>query len=113
MMAGNGNRIGRKDAQGMEELISQYIREMKLAAGLGRQHVYDAWMWVSGASAYTVDLTFRNGVLYCTLSSSVVRNRLYFRKAELLRMLNECLEKDPVMMSGDNPGTMVRDLILR
>lgn len=112
-MSGNGNRISRKEAQGMEELISQYIREMKLAAGLGRQHVYDAWMQVSGASAYTVDLTFRNGVLYCTLSSSVVRNRLYFRKTELLRLLNECLKNDPVHVSGGNSGPIVRDLILR
>ena len=35
----NGNRIGRKDAQGMQELVSQYIREMKLASGYNRQRV--------------------------------------------------------------------------
>lgn len=113
MMAGYGNRIGRKEAQGMQELVDQYIREMKLAAGLGRQHVYDAWMKVSGASGYTVDLAFRNGVLVCTLSSSVVRNRLYLRKSELLRLLNECLADDPVLSGGDRKGTVVNDLILR
>ena len=48
-MAGGGNRIGRKDALGMQELISQYIREMKLASGFNRQRIFEAWDVVSGA----------------------------------------------------------------
>ena len=61
-MAG-GNRIGRKDAQGMEELIGQYIREMKLASGFNRQRVFEAWDAVSGASRYTIGRFFRDGML--------------------------------------------------
>ena len=43
------NGIRRKDAVGMQELISQYIREMKIASGINRQRVTEAWEKVSGA----------------------------------------------------------------
>ena len=33
----NKGRMARKEAVGMEELISQYIRSMKLSSGLNRQ----------------------------------------------------------------------------
>ena len=35
-MAGSGNRIGRKEAVGMENLVSQFIREMKLESGINQ-----------------------------------------------------------------------------
>lgn len=111
-MAG-GNRIGRKDAQGMEELIGQYIREMKLASGFNRQRVFEAWDAVSGASRYTIDRFFRDGTLYCTISSSVVRNQLYFQREVLLQQINEYLDKDGVLIRDRKDGPLVRNLILK
>lgn len=111
-MAG-GNRIGRKDAQGMEELIGQYIREMKLASGFNRQRVFEAWDAVSGASRYTIGRFFRDGMLYCTISSSVVRNQLYFQRDLLLQQINEYLDKDNMLVRDRKDGPMVRNLILK
>ena len=111
-MAG-GNRIGRKDAQGMEELIGQYIREMKLASGFNRQRVFEAWDAVSGASRYTIGRFFRDGMLYCTISSSVVRNQLYFQRDVLLQQINEYLDKDEMLVWDRKDGPMVRNLILK
>jgi len=111
-MAG-GNRIGRKDAQGMEELIGQYIREMKLASGFNRQRVFEAWDAVSGASRYTIGRFFRDGMLYCTISSSVVRNQLYFQRDVLLQQINEYLDKDNMLVRDRKDGPMVRNLILK
>ena len=111
-MAG-GNRIGRKDAQGMEELIGLYIREMKLASGFNRQRVFEAWDAVSGASRYTIDRFFRDGMLYCTISSSVVRNQLYFQRDVLLRQINEYLDKDNMLVRDGKDGPLVRNLILK
>lgn len=111
-MAG-GNRIGRKDAQGMEELIGQYIREMKLASGFNRQRVFEAWDAVSGASRYTIGRVFRDGMLYCTISSSVVRNQLYFQRDVLLQQINEYLDKDNMLVRDRKDDPMVRNLILK
>ena len=111
-MAG-GNRIGRKDAQGMEELVGQYIREMKLASGFNRQRVFEAWDAVSGASRYTIGRFFRDGMLYCTISSSVVRNQLYFQRDVLLQQINEYLDKDNMLVRDRKDGPMVRNLILK
>ena len=111
-MAG-GNRIGRKDAQGMEELIGLYIREMKLVSGFNRQRVFEAWDAVSGASIYTIDRFFRDGMLYCTISSSVVRNQLYFQREVLLQQINEYLDKDGMLVRDRKDGPLVRNLILK
>lgn len=112
-MAGQGNRIGRKEAQGMTELIAQYIREMKLASGINCQRVFEAWDKVSGASAYTVGRFFRDGMLYCTISSSVVRNQLYFQKDILVEKMNEYLDKDELLVRDNLEGPVIRNLILK
>lgn len=112
-MSGGGSRIGRKDAQGMDELVAQYIKEMKLTAGFNRQRVFEAWDAVSGASRYTVDRFFRDGMLYCTISSSVVRNQLYFQRDVLLQKMNEFLEQDSMLVRDGIKGNIVKNLILR
>ena len=108
-----GNRIGRKDAQGMEELIGQYIREMKLSAGFNRQRIFEAWDAVSGASRYTLDRLYRDGMLYCTISSSVVRNQLYFQRDVLVQKMNEYLEKDTMLVRDSRNNPMITNLILK
>ena len=96
----------------MDELVSQFIREMKLTAGLDRQRISEAWGIVSGAGRYTLDVTFDKGVMVCVLSSSVVRNQLYFQRESLIKRLNEHLAADP-LLGGDGTRTIVRNLILR
>lgn len=112
-MAWNGNRIGRKEAQGMAELVTQFIREMKLTSGFNRQRVFEAWDVVSGASRYTVDRFFRDGNLYCSISSSVVRNQLYFQRDVLVWKMNEFLDKDSMMVRDSDDGPVIRNLILK
>jgi len=112
-METKGNRIGRKEAQGMMELVEQYIREMKLTSGFNRQRVFEAWDVVSGASRYTVDRFFRDGMLYCTISSSVVRNQLYFQRDILVRKMNEYLRSDAVMICSKDDSDMIKNLILK
>lgn len=112
-MAADGNRIGRKQAQGMTELVLQYIREMKLTAGFNTHRIFEAWDEVSGASKYTVSKFYRDGMLYCTISSSVVRNQLYFQRDVLVQKLNEYLDKDDMVIRDRIEGPIVKELILR
>ena len=106
------NGLRRQEAVGMDELVSQFIREMKLTSGLDRQRISEAWGIVSGAGRYTLDVTFDKGVMVCVLSSSVVRNQLYFQRESLIKRLNEHLAADP-LLGGDRARTIVRNLILR
>ena len=105
--------IRRKEAVGMQELVSHFIREMKLASGINRQRVTEAWNVVSGASRYTLDVNFDKGVVYCVLSSSVVRNQLYFQKDVILQKMNEFLEADELFVKDAKGGKPVKMLVLR
>ena len=51
---GRGNRMRRQEAVGMDELVRQFIREMRLSAGLNRQRIEEVWNEISGASRYTL-----------------------------------------------------------
>lgn len=97
----------------MDELVSQFVREMKLLSGLNRQRVADAWMQVSGAGKYTLSTTFERGVLTCYISSSLVRNQLYFQREVLLKKVNEFLASDPLFAAAEDGSQAVKTLILK
>lgn len=106
-------KFQRKNALTMEDVISQYIREMKLAAGLNTQLIFSAWDSVSGAGPYTLDRFFRDGRLYITLKSSVVRNQLSFQKDALIQKMNEMLSADPLFILDAPHTSLVKELILK
>ncbi len=107
------NRLSRKNAQPMDEIVKEYIREMKIASGLNEQLIFAAWDAVSGAAPYTVSRYLKNGVLYCSLSSSVLRSRLYPKREELVRRINERLLEDGLFVKDDPRTGLVKQLILR
>ena len=104
--------LQRHDAVAMDELVTQLIREMKLSAGLEKQRAAEAWCAVSDAGRYTLDVKLERGTMTCFISSSVVRNQLYFQRDVLIRKLNEVLSKDS-LFAGKPEGQIVRNLILR
>ena len=105
------NRFRRKEAVGMEQLVQDFIREMKITSGVNRQRAVEAWNTVSGASAYTLDVSLDRGILYVTLSSSMARNQLYFQKEVLMHKVNEYLDADSLFVKGDGPA--VRNIVLK
>lgn len=111
---GRGNKMLRQDAVGMDELVRQFIREMKLSSGLNRQRIEEAWSEVSGAARYTLGVNFAEGVLYCSLSSSIVRNQLYFQKDFILKGINDILKKDELFIwEWETKGDCVKSLVLK
>ena len=52
-------RIHRKEAVSMDQLVQQYIKSMKLAAGLNTQRIFAAWDACSGAGPFTLRRYFR------------------------------------------------------
>ena len=110
---GRSNKLRRKEALGMDELVSQFVRDMKLVSGLNRQRVADAWMQVSGAGKYTLSTTFERGVLTCYISSSLVRNQLYFQRDVLLKKVNDFLASDVLFSASEDGSQPVKTLVLK
>ncbi len=106
------NGLRRQDAVGMDVLVDQFIRQMKLASGLKKQRAEEAWKAVSGAGAYTLDVNLYKGTMICTLSSSVVRSQLHMQRTLLLESLNEYLKKDELFHT-DGQYEKINALILR
>lgn len=108
------NRMRRQEAVGMNELVRQFIRQMKLSAGLNRQRVTEAWETVSGAARYTLGVNFAEGTLYCTLSSSIVRNQLYFQRDQLKAKMNGILRQDELFIwDWETKGDCIKTLVLK
>jgi hypothetical protein len=106
-------RIHRKQALDMEEVIDQYIRSMKLAAGLNTQRVFAAWDDVSGAGSATLRRYYRDGVLRVSLSSSVLRFELGLQKAQIIERMNAWLLQDDLFIKDDPKVGLVKDIILK
>ena len=106
-------RIHRKEAVGMDKVVQEFIKSMKLAAGLNTQRIFAAWDACSGAGPYTLKRFFRGGKLYITLSSSVIRNQLYFQRAVLIEKMNAYLSQDSLFTADNKSVGFMTELILR
>ncbi|MBQ9194608.1 MAG: DUF721 domain-containing protein [Bacteroidales bacterium] len=106
-------RIHRKEPVGMDALVKEYIKSMKLAMGLNTQRIFAAWDACSGAAPFTLKRFFRGGKLYITLSSSVIRNQLYFQKDELVKKMNAFLSQDELFTPDNRTVNFIEELVLR
>ena len=107
------NRMRRQEAVGMDELVKQFIKEMRLDKGMNRQRLVQVWNEVTGASGYTLSVNFDKGVLYCPISSSVVRNQLYFQREAIVGQMNEVLRNDDMFIWDWQQGSCIKTLVLR
>ena len=107
------SRIARKKPLSMDEVVSMYIKSMKISSGLNTQCVFSAWDEASGAASFTLKKFFRDGKLYVTLNSSVVRNQLSFQKDALVEKINGILRKDELFIKDDERVSFVKELILK
>ena len=98
---------------GMDELVSQFVRDMKLVSGLNRQRVTEAWNEVSGAGRYTLSAVYEKGVLTCFISSSLVRNQLYFQRDVLQKKINEFLAADELFVDAQDGSPAVKTIVLK
>lgn len=112
-MAYDDNRLRRKEAVGMSELVNHFIREMKLTSGINRQRVTEAWNNASGAGRYTLSLSYVGGILYVSLSSSMVRNQIYYQRDVLMKKMNEILAVDNLFVGDPKGGPAIRNIILK
>ena len=106
------NRIARKNAQPLIEVLKEMLVEGKAGHTHNSYRIYEAWNKVSGASAYTIKRFWRDGKLYITLSSSVICMQLNMQKDVLLAKINAYLAGDELYI-GETKDGPVKELILR
>ncbi|MBO4446845.1 MAG: DUF721 domain-containing protein [Bacteroidales bacterium] len=106
-------RLHRKNAMPLGEALRLWIRSEHLGATLNTRRIFLAWDEASGAGAWTLKKFFREGRLYITLSSSVVRNQLEFQKDSLIEKINGILAKDILFTDDDSTVSFVKELILK
>ena len=106
-------RIHRKEAVGMDQVVKEYIKSMRLAAGLNTQRIFAAWDACSGAGPFTLRRFFRGGTLYITLGSSVIRNQLYFQREELIEKMNAYLSNDELFTEDNRTVSFIQRLVLK
>ncbi|MBO4263138.1 MAG: DUF721 domain-containing protein [Bacteroidales bacterium] len=107
------NRLPRKQAEPMGDVLKQLLRKTGLGAAFNNQLVFRAWDEVSGAGPCTLKRFFRDGILYVTLDSSVVRGMLEMQKASLRDRINERLRADE-LFTEEGPFTgFVKEIRLK
>lgn len=88
----------------ISQLLDEFVKEQGLQDGLQRVRIYKTWDLVVGDSfaAHTVSKYYANGILYCTVNSSMLRNQLYFRKDDIMVQMNKMLN-----------GPLLSNIVLR
>ena len=107
------SRVARKTALPLSDLIREYIRTSKLTAGLNTPRTCRPGAAASGAGRYTVRRFFRDGKLYITVDSSVVRSQLSFQRDALLEKINALLAQDELFTCDDPRAGCIKELILK
>lgn len=89
----------REKAKKIDQIIEQFIRSEGLADGLLRVRVFEAWDIVVGedAARYTNKKFFRDGKLFCSIGSSVLRSQIYFQKDQIKKEINSLLSGDHIV----------------
>ena len=106
-------RLHRKEALRMDQIVEQYIKQMKLAVGLNTQRVFAAWDACSGAAQWKLRRYFRDGKLTITLSSSVMRSQLLLQKDLLVAKMNAFLAQDELFISDNKTVGFIQELKLK
>lgn len=97
----------------MDKIVEQFIRSMKIAAGLNTQRIFEAWDVCSGAAPYTLKRFFRDGKLYITLCSSVYRSQLWMQRDLIVAKMNAFLREDSLFVKDYPKVGYVKELILK
>ena len=112
--ATEGDPLRRREAVRVGAMLRVYLQDSGLMPGWNSNRVYMAWDKVSGVASLTLNRNFVKGVLYCGMSSSMVRNHLYFQKDVLLEAMNRELRADTMFFGMPADGSdPVKVLVLK
>ena len=84
------------EIQSLKDLMKTFIKDNNLTSGIAQEEVREAWDDVmgNGIAQYTTHVDFKQGTLFITLNSSVLKQELSFAKDKIIKMMNEHLKSD-------------------
>jgi hypothetical protein len=90
--------VRKKNNVSIGEALQEFISSNKLQKGLDKVLVKEAWtsLMGNGVNNYTTGLDLRNGTLFVSLSSSVLREELSLGKSKIVNLLNEEVGREVV-----------------
>jgi predicted nucleic acid-binding Zn ribbon protein len=87
------NRDNRKNSvQPLQDILREIMgQQPSISRGIYNSRIPGAWNEVVGPSAarVTKSVWFRNGVVYVTLHSSIIRSELMLHRDTIIRNMNE------------------------
>ena len=94
----------RENTQLISAILQEFIKEEQLEEGLNRVRLFNVWNLIVGevGARATSNKFFKDGILYCTVNSSIIRTQLYYRKEDIVAQMNKMLN-----------GEIVKKLILK
>ena len=89
----------RTNSNKLSQLLMEFIKEQGLVEGLRNVRIGHAWDKAVGEkyAFHTTSKYFKNGILYCSIDSSIVRNQLYFRQDDIVAQINSILGESLVI----------------
>lgn len=86
----------KRNIQSISQVLDDYVKSLNLENGLHETRLLNAFPEIvgPGISAHIRNLTVRNGILYISLDSSVIRNELLMMRQSLINLLNKKAGKD-------------------
>lgn len=100
----------------MDKVVNEFIHSgtnIKLVSALNKYLIEQAWDKVSGAKDYTIKRFYKNGKLYITLNSSLVRTQLNFQREDIRKSINQALFEDELAQAYHNDAETVKELIIK
>jgi predicted nucleic acid-binding Zn ribbon protein len=94
----------KKNAQSLGEILDEFIKSQHLDEKLYETRLLNSYPQVvgSGIAAHTKRLYIKDGILYVSLDSSVIRNEMQLMRQNLISRLN-----------GNIGHDIIRDIIFR
>lgn len=94
----------RKNVQTLRDVLDEFIRSQHLDGKLYETRLINAYPEIvgSGISAHTKNLYIKDGILFISLDSSVIRNEMQMMRQSLINHLNSHIGHD-----------IIRDIIFR
>ncbi len=108
-----GDNLRKRNAVQVGAMLKLYLHDSGLMPQWNAHRIALAWNQASGAAAYTLSTNFVSGVLYCSLSSSVLRNQLYFQRNYILEALNRILLSDEMFTPPSDGSLPVKSIVLK
>lgn len=81
----------RNNTELLKDVLNQFLQQSKLQKPLLEKRAIDAWSVVLGKNIvhYTSNISMKNGVIYVTVTSSVLRNDLFISKPGIIQSINK------------------------